>query len=622
MHRITLAKIAMIAMIAMGASTAVLAASEPLNPRTIILNHPVTFVVPDDGGRAVIPPGPYLLEPVTDSLLKLVPLRGGVPVTVKATSFTHRLPLVEPVAVASPEGDATFQITLLFPDGRGLEAQGTSDAIRTRGINESNIISLSHSVHFASTDGSDVMTPPDTYRVEAISQTQLGLIQASNKMSRIVQAVETTHDRDLSAPIVEQTTDADLATHVLLLFPGGRGLEAIGSPSGVRTRGTAIMQLGRVRTQVMVQQEIPARAAATTPTVVLTPPNGPSGTVVKVTAFGFPAYSNTQDMQAADVGLDSGLVEKVNLLPCSNGGFGIGETCGTPPLMLKIEGAPGFQRSVRVEARGLFNSGSSANAVFAIDVAPPVGQTQIPGPEVYLSHTHGPTGTMVEVSACGFPGNLRGRRAFISVDGKQTGNAALFPCRADGAMGFNMASMGRTPRTLITVEGPPGPKMIRLDTDIKGIPVGERPFTIDPGPPPAYSPRFALVWDGIAVLDKDTGLIWERAPDRSVAYGWRDGRGLCRSKTVGNHIGWRLPALGELASLIDLSQRSPALPSGHPFVPPPVLTSFWSATLDRDNPQNALVVDIDRGSNFTRLNSDAQTAGNWCVWSALALDQQ
>jgi hypothetical protein len=124
------------------------------------------------------------------------------------------------------------------------------------------------------------------------------------------------------------------------------------------------------------------------------------------------------------------------------------------------------------------------------------------------------------------------------------------------------------------------------------------------------------------VLDKDSGLIWERAPDRSFAYGWQDGRGLCRSKTVGNRIGWRLPALGELASLIDLSQDKPALPLGHPFFPPPVPGAFWSATLDLDNPQNALGVNIEAGQIFTKPKTQSQVAGNWCVWSARGLDQQ
>jgi len=600
------------------------AGSEPLNPRTVILNHAVTFKAPD-GSHVIVSPGPYVLEAATESLLKLVPTRGGTPLAIKAAPISHRLPVPEPVALASTEGDTRFHVALLFPEGRGIEANGTTDSFRTRGVTESNTIMLSHTLHFSAPDGSDILAPPDTYRVEAISQRQLGLIPADGKETLVVQVVETTHGRDLSAPIVEQTADADLATHVLLLLPGGGGLEAIGSPSAVRTRGQAMMQLGGAYAQVRAKQAAPAAAALaapsgpvtpapTTPTVVLSPKNGPSGTMVKVTAFGFsPAWGSTQNMRSADVRLDYIFVQQVTMLPCSNGGLGIGETCETPPLMLKIEGAPGFQRSVRFETSGIFGSSSSTSAIFAIDVAPPVGQTQIPGPAVSLSHTHGPTGTMIEVSACGFPGNLVNSPVIISTDGVAAGKAALFQCRADGATGFNMASMGRTPRTLITVEGHPGPKKIRLDTGINGIPVGETLFTIDLGPPPVYSPRFVLVWGGIAVLDKDTGLIWERAPDRSFAYGWQDGRGLCRAKTVGNHIGWRLPALGELASLIDLSQGKPALPLGHPFFPPPVPSAFWSATLDLDNPQNALGVNIEAGQIFTKPKTQSQVAGNWCV---------
>jgi hypothetical protein len=40
----------------------------------------------------------------------------------------------------------------------------------------------------------------------------------------------------------------------------------------------------------------------------------------------------------------------------------------------------------------------------------------------------------------------------------------------------------------------------------------------------------------------------------------------CTTKVVGGRMGWRLPTVEELASLIDPTQHNPSLPKGHPFI--------------------------------------------------------
>src|SRR5437762_8475026 len=63
-----------------------------------------------------------------------------------------------------------------------------------------------------------------------------------------------------------------------------------------------------------------------------------------------------------------------------------------------------------------------------------------------------------------------------------------------------------------------------------------------------------------AVLDRETGLVWQRSPSPpSTHYGWASGQQQCREFThIGNRLGWRMPTVEELASLVDTS------------VPPPV----------------------------------------------------
>jgi hypothetical protein len=98
-----------------------------------------------------------------------------------------------------------------------------------------------------------------------------------------------------------------------------------------------------------------------------------------------------------------------------------------------------------------------------------------------------------------------------------------------------------------------------------------------PGPdkslftPPAWSKilspdvRFVHALDDGAVLDKETGLVWEKSPIKTHMT-WYQAVDYCTKKELGGRLGWRLPAVEELASLVDTSQADPALPLGNPFI--------------------------------------------------------
>jgi uncharacterized protein DUF1566 len=68
-----------------------------------------------------------------------------------------------------------------------------------------------------------------------------------------------------------------------------------------------------------------------------------------------------------------------------------------------------------------------------------------------------------------------------------------------------------------------------------------------------------------AVLDRETGLVWERSPSATAETFDRAAFFLCNSKNVGGRLGWRIPTIWELTSLIDPTQPAPKLPAGHPF---------------------------------------------------------
>lgn len=65
--------------------------------------------------------------------------------------------------------------------------------------------------------------------------------------------------------------------------------------------------------------------------------------------------------------------------------------------------------------------------------------------------------------------------------------------------------------------------------------------------------RFKIVMNGEAVLDDETGLLWERNPDirggSEIFWIWKNAEHACLTKIIGNRKGWRLPTVWELSSL-------------------------------------------------------------------------
>src|SRR5262245_31886594 len=67
----------------------------------------------------------------------------------------------------------------------------------------------------------------------------------------------------------------------------------------------------------------------------------------------------------------------------------------------------------------------------------------------------------------------------------------------------------------------------------------------------ATCPRFVVLsnFGAEAVLDRETGLVWQRTPS-VTSFTWLDGVSECRKLTIGNRMGWRMPSLDEIGSLL------------------------------------------------------------------------
>jgi hypothetical protein len=109
------------------------------------------------------------------------------------------------------------------------------------------------------------------------------------------------------------------------------------------------------------------------------------------------------------------------------------------------------------------------------------------------------------------------------------------------------------------------------------------------------SARFSCVLAGEGVLDRETGIVWERRVNaQQEMLAWADAIVACAGQRAGGRLGWRLPTASELLSLID-AEGALVLPAGNPFVfafdgP------YWSATTDATNGGMALTVSFSKGA--------------------------
>src|SRR6478736_8005312 len=132
-------------------------------------------------------------------------------------------------------------------------------------------------------------------------------------------------------------------------------------------------------------------------------------------------------------------------------------------------------------------------------------------------------------------------RRFVTQLGYSTLGAVLFLI----TMATRPAAAQAVPKS--TSGNPAWDQQLRCDTD-------------------AHCSRFTVLaqFDGAAVLDRETGLVWEQSPSTALMV-WGRAQVRCTQLVTGGRGGWRLPTVQELGSLVDLSVPGSSLPGGHPF---------------------------------------------------------
>jgi len=133
--------------------------------------------------------------------------------------------------------------------------------------------------------------------------------------------------------------------------------------------------------------------------------------------------------------------------------------------------------------------------------------------------------------------------------------------------------------------------------------------------------RFVVLanWNNEAVLDRETGLVWERSP--SAVKFPLDNTHCLSEVSAGGRRGWRTPTVNELSSLLDPSANSPALPPGHPFqnVQFGFLEEYWTTTAFGSSSSRFILNFAQGGIGNTGAGLSFHI---WCVRGGQVVDPQ
>jgi hypothetical protein len=110
-----------------------------------------------------------------------------------------------------------------------------------------------------------------------------------------------------------------------------------------------------------------------------------------------------------------------------------------------------------------------------------------------------------------------------------------------------------------------------------------------PWPVPRFAPH------GGQVLDRLTGLCWRRDADLAgEAVNWEEALAAVAALEHAEAVGWRLPNINELESLVDADRHGPALPADAPF--DAVREGYWSSTTSQFEPDWAWALYLRTGA--------------------------
>lgn len=122
--------------------------------------------------------------------------------------------------------------------------------------------------------------------------------------------------------------------------------------------------------------------------------------------------------------------------------------------------------------------------------------------------------------------------------------------------------------------------------------------------------RFTCVMGGESVVDRETGLVWQKAPPAcAVSCAWVNAISICLKSETGGRRGWRLPAIEEMQTLVDPATDS--LPVNHPFTIPD--GQYWAIGTEPEVPSLAYYLNVSAGVMQPSATTKTDAGRAWCV---------
>lgn len=97
-------------------------------------------------------------------------------------------------------------------------------------------IVVDRTLYFSSSETSEVIVEPGTYFLEKVVGPWLQL-KTETQEGVFLRGMATTHDENLDTAVALAVAVSENEYHLVLLLPDGQGLEVVGSPSGITSRG-------------------------------------------------------------------------------------------------------------------------------------------------------------------------------------------------------------------------------------------------------------------------------------------------------------------------------------------------------------------------------------------------
>src|SRR5437867_7246088 len=135
-------------------------------------------------------------------------------------------------------------------------------------------VTIEKPVHFSAPDGADVMAAPGRYHVDSIEDAKLQLTPAESAAGSsplIVAAMALPHEEPVESRVALSVPNGEDEHHVVLLMPDGKGLDAGGTYSGLRSRGGSIAPLPMAQLQAAFVQQGPVVRDHRTPPIGIGP---------------------------------------------------------------------------------------------------------------------------------------------------------------------------------------------------------------------------------------------------------------------------------------------------------------------------------------------------------------